>query len=302
MKNSKKLLVLIPALGLFLSGCSFQEVKHSIGESWVGQHILHPIYDPIKNLINGDKKEEQKSGEKEEQKEEEKKEEQKRTNNLPAAANEYTASLGSEILLPDFSGTATSVEFMEEYNCLDIAVGAGNEAAGVATYQADLLATGDFVEGEEDEYGDMHYISADGYYDVCPWDSTTNTTPIDGHVYVQLNPSFPNYEGKSFPLQFVNNYLNALPAYGFTLSKANGDAFSALASNFVSYLTYDSNDFPMYVVGFEGDISDQVIAVIEPIITEAGYEYDSDDGAYYNDYYYGVGVTVDEGYTFLVFA
>lgn len=63
MKNSKKLLVLIPALGLFLSGCSFQEVKHSIGESWVGQHILHPIYDPIKNLINGGKKEEQKSSE-----------------------------------------------------------------------------------------------------------------------------------------------------------------------------------------------------------------------------------------------
>ena len=62
MKNSKKLLVLVPALGLFLSGCSFQEVKHSIGESWVGQHILHPIYDPIKNLIKGDKKEEQKAG------------------------------------------------------------------------------------------------------------------------------------------------------------------------------------------------------------------------------------------------
>ena len=64
MKNSKKLLVLIPVLGLFLSGCSFQEVKHSIGESWIGQHILHPVYDPIRDLINGGKKEEKKEEEK----------------------------------------------------------------------------------------------------------------------------------------------------------------------------------------------------------------------------------------------
>ena len=58
MKKTKKLLVFVPLLGLFLSGCSFQEVKHSIGESWIGQHILHPVYDPIRDLFNGDKKEE----------------------------------------------------------------------------------------------------------------------------------------------------------------------------------------------------------------------------------------------------
>ena len=62
MKRTKKFFMLVPVLGLFLSGCSFKEVKHSIGESWIGQHILHPVYDPIRDLINGGKKEEQKSG------------------------------------------------------------------------------------------------------------------------------------------------------------------------------------------------------------------------------------------------
>lgn len=56
MKRTKKFFMLVPVLGLFLSGCSFKEVKHSIGESWIGQHILHPVYDPIRDLINGDKK------------------------------------------------------------------------------------------------------------------------------------------------------------------------------------------------------------------------------------------------------
>ena len=33
----------------------FEEVKHKIGESWVGQNILHPIYDPIRDAVNGKK-------------------------------------------------------------------------------------------------------------------------------------------------------------------------------------------------------------------------------------------------------
>ena len=60
MKSTKKLLVAIPVLALFLSGCSFKEVKHSIGESWIGQHILHPVYDPVRDLINGGKNKEEK--------------------------------------------------------------------------------------------------------------------------------------------------------------------------------------------------------------------------------------------------
>ena len=57
MNKSNKLLVLVPVLGLFLAGCSYQEVKHSISTSWIGEHILHPVYDPIKKLIKGDKEE-----------------------------------------------------------------------------------------------------------------------------------------------------------------------------------------------------------------------------------------------------
>ena len=50
----RKILVLIPVLGLFLTGCSLSEVKSTVKNSWIGQHILNPIYQPLKKLINGD--------------------------------------------------------------------------------------------------------------------------------------------------------------------------------------------------------------------------------------------------------
>ena len=53
--KKRKMLLLLPLFIPMISGCSFKEVKHSIGESWLGQNILHPIYDPIRDAINGKK-------------------------------------------------------------------------------------------------------------------------------------------------------------------------------------------------------------------------------------------------------
>jgi hypothetical protein len=52
MKKAK-LLYLLPFAALILGGCSFSDVKKAIGDSWIGEHILHPIYDPIKEAIKG---------------------------------------------------------------------------------------------------------------------------------------------------------------------------------------------------------------------------------------------------------
>ena len=51
--KKRKLVYLFPITAMLLSGCSFAEIKHSIGESWVGEHLLHPIYDPIRDLVSG---------------------------------------------------------------------------------------------------------------------------------------------------------------------------------------------------------------------------------------------------------
>ena len=60
--KKRKILVLIPALGLLLSGCTFQE-GFATAKHWVGQHMYHPVKDWI-DSITGKKKDEQKpSGE-----------------------------------------------------------------------------------------------------------------------------------------------------------------------------------------------------------------------------------------------
>lgn len=59
--KKRKILVLFPLLGLFLSGCTFQEALGNV-KSWTAGHVL----DPIKNLFNGGKKDEQKADEDEE--------------------------------------------------------------------------------------------------------------------------------------------------------------------------------------------------------------------------------------------
>ena len=51
--KKRKLLLLLPLFVPLISGCSFKEVKHKIGESEIGQKYLHPIYDPIRDAIKG---------------------------------------------------------------------------------------------------------------------------------------------------------------------------------------------------------------------------------------------------------
>ena len=71
-KGNKLLISFMSIATLGLSACSLSEIKSSIGKSWIGQNILHPIYDPIKKIVNGDDsdKAQEEPGKKEEPEEE----------------------------------------------------------------------------------------------------------------------------------------------------------------------------------------------------------------------------------------
>lgn len=61
----RKILVLIPMLGLFLTGCSFQE-GFATAKHWIGQNIYHPLKDWIDEMT-GKKSDEKKEDEKKEE-------------------------------------------------------------------------------------------------------------------------------------------------------------------------------------------------------------------------------------------
>ena len=67
--EKRRMLFLIPMIGLFLTGCDAKSVLKS-AKSWISNNIYHPAIDFIDNALDGGKKEEEKPAE-EEQKEEE---------------------------------------------------------------------------------------------------------------------------------------------------------------------------------------------------------------------------------------
>ena len=251
MKNSKKFLVLIPALGLFLSGCSFQEVKHSIGESWVGQHILHPIYDPIKNLINGGKKEEQKSGEKEEQKQEE---ETKEVNaNWPTQdIATFWASYEVTDTVPGYTGESDAIEFVVDqtqgYVYVSIAVPSDStEETVLATYINDIKTAG-YTEYEEYE-GYMSYASPNAQILLLPYDGTSIEEP--GYIYISFGmvPE-KGKESDTFPLSSVQEVLE----YTESFPIPEGTSFEFLVDSqyyYSVYVTVHGGDLSAYLDALE---------------------------------------------------
>ena len=293
MKKSK-LLILFPVMGLFLSGCTFQEGLQST-KSWINSHI----YQPLKSFFGSSSTPSEEGKKDEEKKEEEKKEETK----VPFPSSEiaaYVTSLGLSDTVPEFSGTAISYDFDADYGSLDIEVGTGNESAAIATYASDLTKAG-YTEGGADSYGDMHYISKNEELDICAWDGNDAQTAAPGHVYVDIVAYVAAIESDTFPLEYVNAYLEENLGYGFTLSQAEADAISELSNAFMAAVGTDTYGYPMLTVGMVGEVADEVIEIILPTITEAGFSYNSTYEVYANSYNYAIYAAVESGATYLVF-
>lgn len=303
MKKTKKFLMLVPVLGLFLSGCSFKEVKHSIGESWIGQHILHPIYDPIRDLINGGKKEEQKTGGDVTPSGED----TPTGGDTPSGGDTpvgpafpsdkvdaYTSSLGATDKVPAFSGKAISYTFYDDEGVLDIEVGEEKVAASLTTFFSDLTKA-HYTEAGQDDYGDMHYLSPNAQLDISAWDAAEASTPAPGHIYVVIAKA-PEVL-TSFPLEKVNKFLTD-NEFSLQFTQADADAISALASQFA--VSEGESTFGNYMlIGFEGDFQTQLDTILSSTLTTAGYEKNSQATYpyYSNDDDMSVSFWTEEGVT-----
>lgn len=199
------------------------------------------------------------------------------------AVNAYTESLGSNIHLPVYSGTAKGYTFNSEEGYLDISVDSGEEQATIATYVADLLGSNDFVEGNTDSYGDMHYVSTDEILDVCVWDGNDAQTANPGHVYVDI------YEyvapSTTLPTATINEYLEYYE-YGFSISTEMESAINKLSSQFSLEITGD-DDYEYLTIGISGKVADELNNILSSALVTAGYElYADEEGSSEGAYYY----------------
>lgn len=106
----------------------------------------------------------------------------------------------------------------------------------------------------------------------------------------------------AFPLEEVNAYLGTYAQYyGFTISQDEADAISALSTSFVAQSGTDNNGYPICQVEIGGEVASQVEAILLDTITAAGFEYDSEYGAYYNSSNWVVAFIQDGGNTYLIF-
>ena len=102
-----------------------------------------------------------------------------------------------------------------------------------------------------------------------------------------------------FPLAEINEFLedNEL---GFQLT---ADLPDPAAKGYRISYGYYWGYYPYVEIDVEGDAVDAMLAVLDPIVTAAGYAFDDDDGVYYNDNYDMVQVDYDEAadVTFVIF-
>ena len=215
-----------------------------------------------------------------------------------SAVNADLASLGFSDTLPAFSGQGSSFSYYSAAMGgpqVVIAVGEGNEAEAVSTYQSDLTGAS-YTEYGADSYGDMQYLSPNGEFLVCPW--TYTDEDADGNIYI----SVLEVPAAEFPLSDVNAYLSE-NEYGFTLSAANGEALTALSDSFDKYIG-EYGGYPICQITIGGEVADEVAAIVGPLATGAGYTDTSDEEGYsYVNYttYCSVYVSVSNGYTLLTF-
>ena len=163
--------------------------------------------------------------------------------------------------VPVFSGEASAYYYDPSYHEVEAVVGEENEDAAVLTYINDLLEAG-YVEGEEDDYGDMHYISPNGEIDVCVYSGVPYGA--EGSIFIDLivlvEP--PVEEGWSESAQgLMNDYL--------------GELFPYVDADVVFDWDYDADEGELYVW-----LADDASSALEEALTAGGYEFSVDDGYY----------------------
>ena len=173
--------------------------------------------------------------------------------------------------------------FNSEEGYLDISVDSGEEQATIATYVADLLGSNDFVEGNTDSYGDMHYVSTDEILDVCVWDGNDAQTANPGHVYVDIFEYVA--PSTTLPTATINEYLEYYE-YGFSISIEMESAINKLSSQFSLEITGD-DDYEYLTIGISGKVADELNNILSSALVTAGYElYADEEGSIEGAYYY----------------
>ena len=202
MKKSKKMLIMIPILGLFLSGCTFQEGFEK-AKTWV------------QDLFNGGKKEEKSSddptpsvdptpgpGPVDPEK----------TVNPKWPTADIASFVSEELELtdtvPGFTGESDAIE-LDDYNgCITIKVPTGSTASAViSAYAADLLKGGYSDEGP-DKDGDAQYLSQSGDLNIVLSDGADYN--YSGYVIVWLQKVIHKETSTTFPKTAVDTYLASL--------------------------------------------------------------------------------------------
>ena len=289
MKKSK-LLILFPVMGLFLSGCTFQEGLQST-KSWISSHIYHPLKDFFSGSSTPSEEGKKDEGGKEQPKDEGK------TFSF-ADWEKYFADEGyTGVKIPDYkcaSSSATMSVYDEDYypNYMLIK---GSNATEMGTFVGSFSS-----DWEKYESSGQYYFAFGGFPE--PGQSAPLVSIADyssdadvGGIIV----AFDIYEEPevvaSFPLEKVNEFLTA-NSFGFTFSEADATALSALSTEFSFY-----SEEGYAHVEFKGEIESEVLAAVDATLVAAEFTYYEGYGYYDESFAYAVGTDVDEGYTYLIF-
>lgn len=207
--------------------------------------------------------------------------------------NADLTTMGVTATLPEFTGDALYYSYSEDYHQLGIYVEVGTEQDAIATYQADLLAA-EFTEAGLDSYGDMHYLAPTEDLDVCVWDGNDVDSPgiiiVDLQKYVAPSTTFPFDEVNAFLTTYDLGFsLDAetlvFPEATYTVSEGTASGYHRL------------------VVEIGSEVADDIIAILEPILTDAGYTKGENSGTtyFYNAAYHEIDISQGNGITNLVF-
>ena len=209
---------------------------------------------------------------------------------LPAAewpADEIAAYLGNSVTdpVPEYAGEASSFQFFADYGTVVISIEAGTEDAAIAAYQAQLTTAG-YTAYREDSYGDMQYLSENNQVLANVYKYA------DGQIAVYVAPS-PVYS--AFPVELVNAFLSA-KGFGFSVS---ADMFANISATTFEYGegSYYGYDYIQIIVG--GSYAAQFDEVLAPVLEAAGFEYYADYEQYYNAAYSSVGISEEDGFTYI---
>lgn len=190
-------------------------------------------------------------------------------------------------ILPGLSVGAVDYQYAPSVHALLVDVGEDADVTeAIAQYQADLVAAS-FTDNGIDSYGDKHFLSPTGEFDVCAWN-------YYGYIRVDLQIFEP------FPLDTVNAFLTTY-GLGFQLTDADATAFGRRAYQ-IEADTSSGYHYLLVAVMYV-DCSAEWKAILEPTLEAAGFEWDDTYGFvnYSNYKQVSVAYNSDYDYTYIMF-